>query len=76
MVVLERALRTVKRLLRAEGIVYAGYLSFLTMLGLAPALAVAYWLAEQSSLANIADKALREYLTTHLFPDSAQEIVR
>ncbi len=55
---------------------YAGYLSFLTLLGLAPALAVAYWLAEQSSLASIADKALREYLTTHLFPDSAQEVVR
>ncbi len=73
---LERALRTGKRLLRAEGMVYAGYLSFLTMLGLAPALAVAYWLAEQSSLASVADKALREYLTTHLFPDSAQEIVR
>jgi membrane protein len=71
-----RAVRTVKRLLRAEAMVYAGYLSFLTMLALAPALAVAYWMAEQSSLAGIADKALREYLTTHLFPDSAQEVVR
>ena len=55
---------------------YAGYLSFLTLLGLAPALAVAYWAAEQSALAGMADKALREYLTSHLFPDSAQEVVR
>jgi membrane protein len=75
-VFIERALRTVKRLLRAEAIVYAGYLSFLTILGVVPALAVAYWMAEQSSLASMADKALREYLTTHLFPDSAQEVVR
>jgi membrane protein len=74
--VAERAWRTGKRLIRAEAIVYAGYLAFLTMLGLAPALAVAYWLAEQSTLASIADKSLREYLTSHLFPDSAQEVIR
>ena len=73
---MQRAVRTVKRILRAEAMVYAGYLSFLTMLGLAPALAVAYWFAENSSLASVTDKALREYLTTHLFPDSAQEVVR
>jgi membrane protein len=75
-VFVERAVRTVKRLLHAEALVYAGYLSFLSLLGLVPALAVAYWMAEQSSLASLADKALRDYLTTHLFPDSAQEVVR
>jgi membrane protein len=74
--VVERAWRTGKRLLRAEAIVYAGYLAFLTMLGLVPALAVAYWLAEQSALASVADRSLREYLTFHLFPDSAQEVIR
>jgi membrane protein len=74
--VAERGWRTSKRLIRAEAIVYAGYLAFLTMLGLAPALAVAYWLAEQSAIASMADRAVREYLTTHLFPDSAQEVIR
>jgi membrane protein len=71
-----RVKRVFLRLVHAEAVVYAGYLAFLTLLGLVPMLAVAYWLSEQSSIAKVVDSALREYLTTHLFPDSAQGVLK
>ncbi len=73
--VFERLKRVTRRLLRAEALVYAGYLSFLTLLGLVPALAVTYWLAEQSAITKLADASLRSYLTTHVFPESASQLM-
>jgi membrane protein len=74
--IIQRAHRVALRVIRAEAFVYAGHLTFLTVIGLLPMLAVAYWLAEQSTVASIADKALREYLTTHLFPESATQALK
>jgi membrane protein len=70
-----RVIAIVRRLIRAEAMVYAGYLSFLTVLGLVPALAVVYWLAQQSEIARVAEHSLREYLTTHVFPTTASSLV-
>jgi membrane protein len=73
---IDHAWRTAKRLYQADAVVYAGYLAFLTALVFVPALAVAFWLSEQSAIASMADRALREYLTSNLFPDSAQSAIK
>ncbi|MCX8099526.1 MAG: YihY family inner membrane protein [Casimicrobiaceae bacterium] len=61
------------RFWRADGLIFASALAFLTLLALVPALAVAYWLGEQHELFRRGEQALRELLYSNLLPEAAQE---
>ncbi|MBS0313645.1 MAG: YihY family inner membrane protein [Burkholderiales bacterium] len=67
--------RALRRFLRGDGMVFAGYLAFLTLLGTLPALAILFWLSQQSILIRSADGALREFLYGNLFPSAAQQVI-
>jgi len=64
-------LRALLRWWRADALVFAGSLAFLSLLAIAPALASAFWLAEQNPVLKTGEKALRAFLYTHLLPDAA-----
>ena len=67
--------RALRRFLKGDGMIYAGYLAFLTLLALLPALGVLFWLSQQSTLIRTADGAFRDFLFTNLFPDTAKQVV-
>ena len=64
-----------RRFLKGDGIVYSGYLAFLSLLILLPVLGVLFWLSQQSAIIRAADAALRDFLFTNLFPDTARQVV-
>jgi membrane protein len=69
------AWRALWRFFRGDGMVFAGYLAFLSLLALLPVLGVLFWLSQQSSLIHTADAAFRDFLFSNLIPDAAKQIV-
>jgi membrane protein len=67
--------RALRRFLRGDGLIYSGYLAFLSLLALLPALGVLFWLSQQSTIIRAADAAFRDFLFTNLFPDTAKQVV-
>ena len=67
--------RALRRFLKGDGLIYSGYLAFLSLLALLPALGVLFWLSQQSTLIRTADAAFRDFLFTNLFPDTARQVV-
>ena len=67
--------RALRRFLKGDGLIYSGYLAFLSLLALLPALGVLFWLSEQSAIIRTADSAFRDFLFTNLFPDTAKQVV-
>lgn len=67
--------RALRRFLKADGMIYSGYLAFLSLLALLPVLGVLFWLSQQSSIIKAADGAFRDFLFTNLFPDTAKQVV-
>ena len=67
--------RALRRFLKGDGLIYSGYLAFLSLLALLPALGVLFWLSQQSTLIRTADAAFRDFLFTNLFPDTAKQVV-
>jgi membrane protein len=67
--------RALRRFLKGDGIIYSGYLAFLSLLALLPALGVLFWLSQQSSIIKTADAAFRDFLFTNLFPQTAKQVV-
>lgn len=67
--------RALRRFLKGDGLIYAGYLAFLSLLALLPALGVLFWLSQQSTIIHTADAAFRSFLFTNLFPDTAKQVV-
>ena len=67
--------RALRRFLKGDGLIYSGYLAFLSLLALLPALGVLFWLSQQSKLIHVADAAFRDFLFTNLFPDTARQVV-
>lgn len=64
-----------RRYFRGDGLVFSGYLAFLTLLGILPALGILFWLSQQSVVIRSADAALRDFLYTNLFPDAARQVI-
>ena len=64
-----------RRFLKADGMIYSGYLAFLSLLALLPVLGVLFWLSQQSSIIKAADGAFRDFLFTNLFPETAKQVV-
>ena len=67
--------RALRRFLKGDGLIFSGYLAFLSLLALLPALGVLFWLSQQSLLIRTADAAFRDFLFTNLFPNTAQQVV-
>lgn len=67
--------RALRRFLKGDGLLYSGYLAFLSLLALLPALGVLFWLSQQSAIIRTADSAFRDFLFTNLFPDTAKQVV-
>ena len=67
--------RALRRFLKGDGLIYSGYLAFLSLLALLPALGVLFWLSQQSMIIRTADAAFRDFLFTNLFPDTAKQVV-
>lgn len=67
--------RAFRRFLKGDGIIYSGYLAYLSLLALLPVLGVLFWLSQQSSIIKAADGALRDFLFTNLFPETAKQVV-
>lgn len=67
--------RALRRFIKGDGIIFSGYLAFLSLLALLPVLGVLFWLSQQSSLIKAADAAFRDFLFTNLFPDTAKQVV-
>ena len=67
--------RALRRFLKGDGIIYSGYLAFLSLLALLPVLGVLFWLSQQSSIISAADSAFRDFLFTNLFPETAKQVV-
>ena len=67
--------RALRRFLKGDGLIYSGYLAFLSLLALLPALGVLFWLSQQSRIIRTADAAFRDFLFTNLFPDTAKQVV-
>ena len=67
--------RAFRRFLKGDGLIYSGYLAFLSLLALLPALGVLFWLSQQSTIIRTADAAFRDFLFTNLFPDTAKQVV-
>lgn len=64
-----------RRFFKGDGMIYSGYLAFLSLLALLPALGVLFWLSQQSVIIRTADAAFRDFLFTNLFPDTAKQVV-
>lgn len=67
--------RALRRFRKGDGLLYSGYLAFLSLLALLPALGVLFWLSQQSAIIRTADSAFRDFLFTNLFPDTAKQVV-
>ena len=67
--------RALRRFLKGDGLIYSGYLAFLSLLALLPALGVLFWLSQQSTIIHTADAAFRAFLFTNVFPDTAKQVV-
>ena len=67
--------RALRRFLKGDGLIYSGYLAFLSLLALLPALGVLFWLSQQSTIIRTADAAFRDFLFTNLFPETATQVV-
>lgn len=67
--------RALRRFLKGDGFIYSGYLAFLSLLALLPALGVLFWLSQQSTIIRTADAAFRDFLFTNLFPETAKQVV-
>jgi membrane protein len=67
--------RALRRFLKGDGLIFSGYLAFLSLLALLPALGVLFWLSQQSTIIRTADAAFRDFLFTNLFPDTAKQVV-
>jgi membrane protein len=67
--------RALRRFLRGDGLVFSGYLAFLSLLALLPLLGVLFWLSQQSSVIRAAEAAFRDFLFSNLFPDAARQVV-
>ena len=67
--------RALRRFFKGDGFIFSGYLAFLSLLALLPALGVLFWLSQQSVLIHTADAAFRDFLFTHLFPGTAKQVV-
>lgn len=67
--------RALRRFFKGDGMVYAGYLAFLSLLALVPVLGVLFWFSQQSSIIRTADAAFRNFLFTNLIPDAANVAV-
>lgn len=67
--------RALRRFLKGDGLIFSGYLAFLSLLALLPALGVLFWLSQQSTIIRTADAAFRDFLFTNLFPNTAQQVV-
>ncbi len=67
--------RALWRFFRGDGMVFSGYLAFLSLLALLPVLGVLFWLSQQSTIIRTADAAFRDFLFSNLIPDAAKQIV-
>jgi membrane protein len=70
------AVKIGKRFFSAEGMVYAGYLTFLSLLGLVPLFAVMFWAGQQSDWMKEGEQALRTFMLTNFFPDAAKQVLQ
>ncbi len=67
--------RATRRFFKGDGMVYAGYLAFLSLLMLLPTLGVLFWFSQQSTIIRTADAAFRDFLFSNLIPDAAKQAV-
>lgn len=67
--------RAFRRFLKGDGIIYSGYLAFLSLLAFLPVLFVLFWLSQQSPIIKAAEGAFRNFLFTNLFPETANQVV-
>jgi membrane protein len=67
--------RAVGRFFRGDGLVYSGYLAFLSLLALLPVLGILFWFSQQSIIVRTADAAFRDFLFTNLIPDAAKQVI-
>jgi membrane protein len=67
--------RAIVRFFRGDGLVYAGYLAFLSLLALLPVLGILFWFSQQSIIVRTADAAFRDFLFTNLIPDAARQVM-
>lgn len=67
--------RALVRFFRGDGMVFSGYLAFLSLLALLPVLGILFWLSQQSTIIRTADAAFRDFLFSNLIPDAAKQIV-
>jgi membrane protein len=67
--------RALMRFFRGDGMVFSGYLAFLSLLALLPVLGILFWLSQQSTIIRTADAAFRDFLFSNLIPDAAKQIV-
>lgn len=65
----------VGRFFRGDGLVYSGYLAFLSLLALLPVLGILFWFSQQSIIVRTADAAFRDFLFTNLIPDAAKQVI-
>ena len=59
---------------RGDGLVFSGIWRSHPA-GILPALAILFWLSQQSVLIRSADGALRDFLYSNLFPDAARRVM-
>ncbi len=67
--------RALVRFFRGDGMVFSGYLAFLSLLALLPVLGVLFWFSQQSTIIRTADAAFRDFLFSNLIPDAAKQVV-
>jgi membrane protein len=67
--------RALMRFFRGDGMVFSGYLAFLSLLALLPVLGILFWFSQQSTIIRTADAAFRDFLFSNLIPDAAKQIV-
>ncbi len=65
--------RALQRWVRGDGLMFSGYLAFLSLLAVLPALAVLFWVSQQSELLRLAEASLREFFFQNLVPEAAQQ---
>jgi membrane protein len=68
-------LRAIGRFFRGDGLVFAGYLAFLSLLALLPVLGILFWFSQQSVIVKTADAAFRDFLFSNLIPDAARQVM-
>jgi membrane protein len=68
-------LRAIGRFFRGDGLVFAGYLAFLSLLALLPVLGILFWFSQQSTIVRTADAAFRDFLFSNLIPDAARQVM-